>query len=359
MGEVRQDRLLFWDILKGIGIISIVFGHSQNLGILIRVVYYYHLAVFFFVSGYFYNEERYGDKPFDFFGRRLKNMWTPYVCYGVAFAVFHNFMVRRRMFEGSIYGIREFLTSVVQTFLMTCTESPAGAMWFVPVMLATGALFAFLIWLCRSFLPQKARLWAMAGLCAAAGAAGAAFFHKQLFFPHYLQIAVLMIPVYFTGYLLKKKRIAVQKYVKWYGALVCIALFWYYLMVKDYSIELAGNAIPPGAGFYVISAFGIYLCCFVADLLEKVPVVGKCMAYLGRYSFDIMALHFLVFKLIDGIYGRILQLPAENYAIFPHSYSQLHVVYLLAGVFLSLFLAVTARWVIREAGKRVRAWAGN
>ncbi len=82
MEEKKIDRLLFWDILKGIGIVSIVFGHSQNLGIAIRTVYYYHLAIFFFISGYFYNEERYGDAPFDFFARRLKNMWVPYFCYG-------------------------------------------------------------------------------------------------------------------------------------------------------------------------------------------------------------------------------------------------------------------------------------
>lgn len=66
MEEKKIDRLLFWDILKGIGIVSIVFGHSQNLGIAIRTVYYYHLAIFFFISGYFYMKSVTGMPPLTF-----------------------------------------------------------------------------------------------------------------------------------------------------------------------------------------------------------------------------------------------------------------------------------------------------
>lgn len=354
MSEKKQDRILFWDILKGIGIISIVFGHSQNLGILIRMVYFYHLAVFFFVSGYFYNEERYGDKPFDFFGRRLQNMWPSYVCYGLVFVFFHNFMVKHLLFGGNLYGTREMAAAVVNTFLLTCMEGAAGAMWFVPVMLGAGTVFGFLVWLCRSFLPQRLRLWGLALLCAAAGAAGVILFQKQLYFGYHLHVAILMVPVYFVGYFVRKKQIDVKKYIKWYAALVCAGLFWYYLVVKGCTIELSAAVIPPGISFYVISAVGIYLCCFVAVCLEKLSGLGKYVALAGRYSFDIMALHFLVFKLTDGIYGRMSGLPAENYAIFPHSYPQLHVVYLVLGVVVPLVIAVAARWVMRGIGKRVR-----
>ena len=39
----------YWDILKGIGALCIVIGHSNwNLGV---YVYLFHLALFFFVSG--------------------------------------------------------------------------------------------------------------------------------------------------------------------------------------------------------------------------------------------------------------------------------------------------------------------
>jgi len=42
----------------------------------------------------------------------------------------------------------------------------------------------------------------------------------------------------------------------------------------------------------------------------------------GRYSFDIMALHFLVFKCVDLVYGRfLLSEPLETYSRFPQAYA--------------------------------------
>lgn len=357
MAERKKERILYWDILKGIGIVSIVFGHSQNLGILIRIAYFYHLAVFFFVSGYFYNEERYGDKPFEFFARRLQNMWVPYVSYGLLFVVLHNFLTKHLFFAGEIYGSTELFASAVNTLLLNCTEGPSGTLWFVPVMLGTGAGFAFLIWLCRSFLKPKLRPWALGALCILAGLAGIKINHKGLFLAYHLQTSILVLPVYYMGYFLRVRGINVKKYVTWYGALASVGVFWLAVHVADASVELSVNAVPKGILFFVISFAGIYLCCFAAGLLERIPKVREFAALLGTHSFDIMALHFLVFKVIDGFYGRLLKLPAENYHVFPHSYSELHVVYLILGVLLPLLFAVAAKKVIREAGICVRKWA--
>lgn len=357
MAEKKKERILYWDILKGIGIVSIVFGHSQNLGILIRIVYFYHLAVFFFVSGYFYNEERYGDKPFEFFARRLQNMWVPYVSYGILFVIFHNFLTRHLFFAGEVYGGAEAFTSAFNTLLLNCTEGPSGTLWFVPVMLGTGAGFAFIVWLCRSFLNTKLRPWAIGALCMAAGLAGVVINHKGLFLAYHLQTSLLVLPIYYFGYLLRVREIAVKKYVTFYGALACVGVFWLAIHVADASVELSVNAVPKGILFFVISFAGIYLCCFTAGLLERIPKAGEFTALLGTHSFDIMALHFLVFKGIDGFYGRLLKLPAENYNIFPHSYSELHVVYLILGVLLPLLFAVVMKRIIREAGRRARQWS--
>ena len=51
----RPDRE-YWNIMKGIGIICVVIGHSwmqmQNF------VYAFHMPLFFFISGYLYDEEK-------------------------------------------------------------------------------------------------------------------------------------------------------------------------------------------------------------------------------------------------------------------------------------------------------------
>lgn len=359
MTEVKKERILFWDILKGIGIISIVFGHSQNSGLAIRTVYYYHLAVFFFISGYLYNEERYGDKPFEFFGRRLQNMWLPYVCYGGGFVLLHNFLIQHHLFAGQLYGGRDMLSAMMNTLLLNCAEGPSGALWFVPVMLGTGAAFAAVVWFCRSFVPAKLRSAALGAICLFIGLFGVVLNRRGIGLAYHLQTAVLVLPIYGAGSLLRKRQIDPKRSTAWYGALVSIALFWYFLTIGGESIELSGNVVPGGIRFYIITGAGIYLCCFVAKCLERLPYLGRAAALIGRHSFDIMALHFLVFKGIDGVYGRLLRAPVETYGIFPHSYPELHGVYLVCGVLLPLGAAIIFKWAIHAAGRRLMAWANS
>ena len=54
--KINSTNKTYWNIVKGIGILCIVIGHT---GIpLLYYVYLFHLAIFFFVSGYLYKEEK-------------------------------------------------------------------------------------------------------------------------------------------------------------------------------------------------------------------------------------------------------------------------------------------------------------
>lgn len=61
MNTQKKARSLYWDIVKGWGIIAIVLGHTGYFAG--AFVYLFHLALFFFITGYFYNETKYGDTP--------------------------------------------------------------------------------------------------------------------------------------------------------------------------------------------------------------------------------------------------------------------------------------------------------
>lgn len=93
MNPTTQSRSPYWDIVKGIGIIAIVLGHSCYFAV--GFVYLFHLALFFFVSGYLYSEKKYGDAPFAFFGNRFAGTWPRYVFYTSCFVLLHNFFVSR------------------------------------------------------------------------------------------------------------------------------------------------------------------------------------------------------------------------------------------------------------------------
>lgn len=54
----NNNRDNTFDIIKGIGILLVIIGHlAHGYGVLIPIIYTFHMPLFFIVSGYFYKEK--------------------------------------------------------------------------------------------------------------------------------------------------------------------------------------------------------------------------------------------------------------------------------------------------------------
>lgn len=81
------------DILKGLGIIFMVYGHAN--GPEHRFFYLFHMAIFVIASGFFY-KERYGQSlpaALDFIKRKLRTLYLPFVCFCLPFVLLNNFFI--------------------------------------------------------------------------------------------------------------------------------------------------------------------------------------------------------------------------------------------------------------------------
>ncbi len=68
------------NIAKGIGILLIVYGHSYPPEILYHFFYYFHIPLFFFISGYLFNKTQ---PVFEqFFIHKFKTLMIPFYVYG-------------------------------------------------------------------------------------------------------------------------------------------------------------------------------------------------------------------------------------------------------------------------------------
>ena len=56
MPEIRKDRDLTIDLCRAIGIVLVAVGHSGCPDFLDRYIYMFHMALFFFLSGYCYKD---------------------------------------------------------------------------------------------------------------------------------------------------------------------------------------------------------------------------------------------------------------------------------------------------------------
>ena len=355
MSQKTPSRSLYWDVVKGLGIIAIVLGHTGYFAG--AFVYLFHLALFFFITGYFYNETKYGDSPFLYFGARLAGSWPKYMFYTLFFVLFHNFFVRNGLYEGQeLYNHTMMLASWMKSISFNCPEQMQGALWFVPVWLVSAGLFGGCVWfgrmLCNKLSGQAARLWYTALASAVLGFIGFFLNMRKCGLPYNLQAALLVVPIYFLAWLMKLYLPDFKRFLPWYGCILSAFLLTQCNSRLHIFVDLASMSVP-GLWFYVVSVIGIYFVLSLACLMERLAPVSKVLAFLGRQSFDIMAVHFTVFKLLDyGYAAFVLGTVPENLSSFPVSFRQeLGPAYLLAG----LFIPAVIGWAVDKIAGVLKA----
>lgn len=355
MSQKTPSRSLYWDVVKGLGIIAIVLGHTGYFAG--AFVYLFHLALFFFITGYFYNETKYGDSPFLYFGARLAGSWPKYMFYTLFFVLFHNFFVRNGLYEGQeLYNHTMMLANWMKSISFNCPEQMQGALWFVPVWLVSAGLFGGCVWfgrmLCNKLSGQAARLWYTALASAVLGFIGFFLNMRKCGLPYNLQAALLVVPIYFLAWLMKLYLPDFKRFLPWYGCILSAFLLTQCNSRLHIFVDLASMSVP-GLWFYVVSVIGIYFVLSLACLMERLVPVSKVLAFLGRQSFDIMAVHFTVFKLLDyGYAAFVLGTVPENLSSFPVSFRQeLGPVYLLAG----LFIPAVIGWAVDKIAGFLKA----
>lgn len=88
-------------IMKGFAIFSVVLGHCAPFDFIEKFVNQYHLAVFFFVAGYFF-KEKYLDNPHVFFWKKIKSLYLPYIAYCLTFLLLHNVFYKINLYAESL-----------------------------------------------------------------------------------------------------------------------------------------------------------------------------------------------------------------------------------------------------------------
>ncbi|MCI9593471.1 MAG: hypothetical protein HFG51_04875 [Lachnospiraceae bacterium] len=328
LSTTPQTRSRYWDIVRGIGILSIVMGHCFSHAVI--YVYTYHLAIFFFVSGFLYNEKRYGQDPFAHIGAKLKSSWPNYMLYMSLFVLLHNpFQIMGINAPAQHYTPSQTLAHLGNSLVFYGAEPMGGALWFVPVWVLACGIFGGIAWFSLRFSRPFLILIPVSLMLSCVGAF---LMFREVFLFYRVHLVFLVQPFFAAGWLLKTKLPQFRRFLAWYIALPCALFLGFLVNAWQLHIDIAVGRIGNGWQFFFLAFLGIYCCMTLADLLDKIDGLGRLFALWGRYSFDIMALHFLIFKLMDVSYGRLYHHPLEYYSAFPHAFGGiLWPVYVLLG----------------------------
>ncbi|MCI8950404.1 MAG: acyltransferase family protein [Lachnospiraceae bacterium] len=354
--NAASSRSQFWDLVRGIGILSIVMGHSCHP--VIPYVYTYHLAVFFFVSGYLYNSKKYGRKPFDHVAAKLKSAWPKYIFYMSVYTLLHNLFQHTGINSpGSLYNHSYTLMALCNAIVFQGVEPMGGTLWFVPVWILACGIFGGIVWFSFRFLPDLShgpaslRPAAITGISSLFGAAGCFFIFRSLPLAYQLHLAFLVQPFFAAGWLIRCFLPDYRKLLRWYLALPAALVWAFVIRHENLYIDLSLGRIGNGWQFFLLAFLGIYCCMYLATLLEHSKQIKRLVSLWGQYSFDIMAAHFLVFKWIDLIYGRFLvNDPLEQYSGFPQAYAgSLWPAYMILGTTIPALIGL----LLEKGGKKL------
>lgn len=143
MAQANRDRSI--DIVKGIGIILMVVGHSGCPKWLHDFIYAFHMPLFFICSGYFYKPITTTEGLFTFWKKRFKGLYLPYIKWSILFLLLHNVFYRLNIYSDSygyleknstLYNFNDILIRLKDILLcMESHEELLGGFWFLRVLL--------------------------------------------------------------------------------------------------------------------------------------------------------------------------------------------------------------------------------
>lgn len=319
------------DAIKAIAIISVICGHScavlpfthLRIG---RFVQFYHLMAFFFVSGYCFNEKKYADNISGLMGSRLTKFVSMYFCYNAFFVCIHNLLSRLYLISDPLYSRNDILYHIFSGLVFDTAEVLIFPFWFLPV-LVFALLFLGLLFKLSAMCHRKFHSNTFCRIMEILFAAGCGLLGVYLCLSLktetltlHLNISFLAVPTMYIGWLIKNfgKAINVNIHRVVY---ILSALLLYYLTrttVFDLSVNMLGDH---PVLFYPITMLGICFCYSLATCICSHKITRTALCYIGKNSFHYMALHLLSFKIIDYIYSRIMNKPAETRAGFPNAYN--------------------------------------
>jgi fucose 4-O-acetylase-like acetyltransferase len=344
-----NKRIGLWDVVKGLGIIFIVIGHS---GFAYSSLFYlFHVSMFFIVSLMLFNDS-YCAEPGVFIRKRIKSLYVPALLYFVFFALAHGLFVRLGIISAS--NAKYSLThALIRCIYLSSKESLAGSLWFIAPLLLVMLIFMF-IWKAFLLMSNNAMRVSFAiALVVLLGGTAYCINTKDIRLPFYMNLLPILLSQLILAKILKQVLTKKAKFLE-YAIEVCL-LFLIWMALKNNSIDLSLNRIINPIIFLLCSFLGFRLVYQTAYLIEKTSLIKDVLSYIGESSYTIMAMHLLVFKLVDLFIYHFIN-SGIVLSEFTHSCTGIWWIYAIVGVALSVAvrkIGIKSKTVIVKTMRRI------
>lgn len=303
-----KKRNISLDIAKGIGIILVVLGHTKAPEELINFIFCFHMPLFFLISGYLFNFEKWKYRFSCFFQSRMERLIIPYFLTSLCF--FYPFW----FFLGRHFGKeKELDISPIKEFVGIFYGSAADhylsfniPLWFLPCLFISELIFFFILKHVKTIELKIITILGMSVLGIMIG--------KLYALPWSIDIAMVVQIFLGVGYVLKIKKFNISVWIG-IASLSILLIDVHFLGRVDTASRYYKNALM----YFVGGISGTLFILWISDIIARVKYISKLFSYLGMQSMTIFIWHIFGFKitsifLVYGI-GLSLAYAHENYYI--------------------------------------------
>ena len=334
-------------IAKAIGIVLVVMAHAMNPEwISWKVIYTFHMPLFFLLSGYCFNE-KYLDDARLFFVRKIKGIYVPFVVYSLVFLSLHNVFCKWHVLEAdSVFGWRDFVWVVGRIVTrMSHDECLLGTFWFLKELFLGNVFFYIVLRLLkRNKTMTVVVLFLITVLFVITGwripyfGIGKTTFYASTF---------IAFGCFCREY--------ISAFRKWWCYVVAIASVAIYISCFDH-VAMGGQTIVTLVPYTVCALGGSLVVFAISDRLNGIfhSEAALCIGgvqFVGNQTLKIMALHFLSFKLVTFLLIKVYALPIDRLVAHPvmmeYSEKGWWLLYTLTGVALPLLFAKMSEIVLQ------------
>lgn len=324
MGTLNTKRNCLMDIMKGLGVIAIVVGHA-NQGEVSHFVYLYHMPLFFFISGYFYNDaySQSVEGIITLIKKRIKSLYWPYLKYSLVFLCLHNLFFKIHIYgEDVLYGdkiihpytIEEFIKTLLKVLLFASREPMGAIFWFFTVLFFINIGFSIIGFISYHLSSnQRTREYLRFSLVLASFMFGNVLTYLGVTIPRFNNTLVMVI-VFYTGFMFKKYEDKVDTKNKYIAGFCLVGLLFNMLYG---SVAVNTNHYLSPDFLLVNMALGVYVNYYCSYVIANHETARKAISYIGKNSIIIIALHFLCFKIVDLLQIYLFDLSIDKLASFP------------------------------------------
>ena len=346
----RNDLI---DIVKGIGIVSIVVGHAVlsifngklPIG---HFAYTYHLMIFMFVIGFLFNKEKFNSDSnykYKYISKQLFKLLIMYFLYNLVFVLGHNLFVKFNLINADYIDLNKMIFLIFNSLTFSTKEKLLGAFWFIPMMIFAKIIFV----ISYSKKLFKKDILNLLLYLVITGGIGLALCMNSAFIAYHIQISFLGTSVIYLGVIANDYEDKLSKYITKYLWIIVAIIIFIILILTGKHIDLSANKVINPFMFYLYTILGITFCFSLAKFISSIKFINKLFTTFGINSFHIMALHLLVFKIIDFIYSKINNINDINIiSNLPTSYHKLWPLYIILGVIIPVIVIIPFKYINKK-----------